>query len=194
MLQIVGSVKNPKDDSKPRLPRIGCKKSIGGCGTVRASAAGFESEVITRLLDRAVEVGSKREREAEELRNSPDSLGRLAERQDELARMLADLEHDFYSERMVSREGYLRSRSTLLTDTRDVAAAIESAQAEERRSAFLEKSGPDFSAGFDEMPIESRIKLTRYLCERIVLHPAKRRGGNVFQKDRVEIVWNESAR
>jgi len=51
----------------------------------------------------------------------------------------------------------------------------------------------DLDAWWEDRTIPEQRRILRQHIDRVVIHPAKRRGGNVFDPDRVEIIETTTA-
>jgi hypothetical protein len=59
--------------------------------------------------------------------------------------------------------------------------------------ALLAMTLGEIDQWWENEPMSAQRALLRSAIEKVVLHPAKQRGGNVFDPSRVEIVWKATA-
>ena len=65
---------------------------------------------------------------------------------------------------------------------------VKSAQSASIRPRFVGMKLGDVEHWWDTAPIEERRALARSVIDKVMIRPAVRRGGNVFDESRVQIV------
>jgi DNA invertase Pin-like site-specific DNA recombinase len=182
-------------NGKP-FPRYQCVKQPGmpNCGGVAITKTSVDAHVMKLALDRLCDYL---------LLPIDHDATRIEHLEVELAmekNSLNDLVQERFVRRAIDRDAYTRASDALNSR---IEAIEEEIVALTNRHAALVPFRPtrgnrdDLESWWDQSSIEERRSVLRETIYRIIIHPAKHRGGNRFDPDRVEIkfnTWTLSAR
>jgi site-specific DNA recombinase len=169
------------------FPRYQCVKTPGrtNCGKVAASLVAVEKVVRGEFLDflsRSELRPLPDERKVEELQTLVDA---------DLA-ALVDLTKARFVERSISPEEYDAAHSALQARVDANSKTLDAWTRDEtdRAGALRPGSREALEAWWDSASPDDRRVAIGFAVRSVVIHPAKRRGGNVFDTDRVKIGWS----
>ena len=190
----LGQVAHPNDPDKPKFVRYQCIRyeREGNCGSVSASEASVDKLVVARFLDRVrllllagvLDYTYDDEAEREVLDRE---IADASEAQSDLATAR-------FKERVVSAEDYQRLWLELDAQIEAAEARLNSLKvAHEQPARDFDWFGNDPERAWDAMPDLTKRDMLRSLIEKVEIAPAKRRGGNKFDAERVLIIWQPHA-
>lgn len=172
-----------------KMRRYHCLSARGGCGKVTIMAEPAEQEVANRWLkhmdsDAFRKFAAERRAEHEERMRHADSL------RDELAALLdrRNALIDLWAAGELSQDEWLRARAALDGRIHDVESALASARPEDL--SWWDSLGLGAIAWSLAPDVASRRVLLQSTIDRVIVHPAKRRG-RFFDPDRLEPVFRE---
>jgi DNA invertase Pin-like site-specific DNA recombinase len=169
--------------------RYQCVKHPGGinCGGIAVALNSIEAYVKDEFL---------RYLSLSELRPLPDEhrdaeLRRLVTEDSE---SLMELTRSRFLERKISGDEYEIVSKELRERIESHKATLQARerQARLRKRALRPGSREDLETWWEAASLEDRRIALRHAIHRVVVDPAKRRGGNVFDKERVRIEWSWS--
>lgn len=168
----------------------GAQSHYHGCGRVAAHAEKVEEVVVDRMLgffDRSPlqEVVAARAGSDETSRELLATLANLEDRLDKL-------EHEYFVEELLSKPRFLKLRSELKDRIAEVTSQLEST-GQVRAVGRMPVGLGDLRAWWLTASVEDRRKVLALVIDRIVVHPVSKRGGNVFDEERVEVMWKTPA-
>jgi hypothetical protein len=153
------------------------------CGGMKIDAFGLEAYVGGQILERLGPNTDILSALVDEALEATDRSVILAEIED-LKGRLAELEADYYQQRLVSRTVYLESRSVLDARLDDLRVQLAA------QPLILPIAVPDLDleAWWSEASIEERRGVVAILIDKVRVEPAVR-GRNFFDPGRVDIAW-----
>lgn len=157
-------------------------RNCGGLAIAKNSLDDYVVGEVLRFLERA----KLKPLEGED---GEEQLARLVA-EDEAA--LRELTRARFVERTLSDDAFQAARVELddrLVNGKQALAAVRRRK-EDRRSALDLNSIEDLRAWWDDVGIEERRELVHTALSEIVIRPAKHRGGNKLDLDRVQLRWN----
>jgi site-specific DNA recombinase len=182
-----GSVKHPTDPDGPRFFKYSCRPGDGAanCGKIGAGEKAVDRVVRDKVIE-CLTIWSLIEGEAVE-----DIEARRVELEQQVSedtQAISDLTTARYVERLVGDKEYRRARLALDQRISETQRQI--------KALLVPKEEPDFDwltddpeRTWDVMEPAERKRIVRSMVAKVVIHPAKRRGGNQFDPSRVEVVW-----
>lgn len=168
-----------------RFPRYQCVRAPGvvNCGRVAASMAALDKHVSARLLA-AIADGTQEEPQGPDDDTREHFAALLAADR----RAMEELTQARFFHRSIGDAEYAATRSAL-------AERISATEAELSRldgtpeAVDVPSTHEELSAWWRSAAVVDRRKVLAVNVERVVLNPARHRGGNRFDPNRVEIVW-----
>ena len=94
-----------------------------------------------------------------------------------------------YVERSIDEEDFKKAKEALDERIMNLRAAID--RVSSARTGVAAMHLRDIDRWWTEASLRDQRALVHWHIERIVIHPARHRGGNVFDPDRVEIIWKQ---
>ena len=170
------------------FPRYQCLRQPGfaNCGHVAVTKTSLDAYVVGQTLDLLAR----------------GFLAPLSEDEDHLARMKHELEtdqgnltqltQDRFVHRRIPHEAYISASERLNSR---IAALCQEIEAIERQREVLgplqleRGSRQDLQRWWDQAPIVDRRAALGQVILRVKVNPATRRGGNTFDRSRIEIEW-----
>jgi len=169
------------------FPRYQCLKSPGtkGCGRLACTKVGLESEVKNRLLEAL---------SSAQLRPLGDVESRLVEARrllDEEVRAIKDLTDARYVDRIFGDAEFRPALVKLQDRRRDLLEEIVALDAQVPPDGPTLKPGDidSLQAWWETASEGDRRQAVRDAVQAVVVSPARRRGGNVFDPSRVDVQW-----
>jgi DNA invertase Pin-like site-specific DNA recombinase len=195
----LGQVAHPNDPTKPTFVRYQCRRtdSEHNCGKVSASENSLDEVVRDRFFaqTRLLLLAGKLDPETDHADALAIDRQAALDRAQAAVQAQSDLADARFKERTVSAADYARLWLELQEQREaaeaDLARQDAAHQAPKRDLNLL--VGGDFERMWDEMSVLERRELLRGFINRVLVSPAKHRGGNRFDPGRVEIVWRPEA-
>ena len=172
------------DGSGKPFPRLSCTKNPGrvNCGRLAASEAAVDRVVTEKLLANM-----------ETTPTTNIDYEAIGTKMAEDKRALDDLQRERFINRKIDQATY----ETLSAELRQ---SIEQAERELERSLAhgvrmnvasltAHRTLLGAEAQWKAADLKEKRSIVAALIERVLVHPAARRGGNIFDESRVEIVW-----
>lgn len=169
------------------FPRLCCVREPGkdACGRLAVTEAGADRVVVAKLLAR-IDAAPQRPG------IDTEAIGRqLAEDR----QALDELVRERFVRRTISQEIFEATNAELTARIDEAQRDLDSSLAQGVRMSVgaLTKHATVLGAEaqWKVMDIAKKRSLLQAHIEAVVIHPAKHRGGNVFQDERVEVLWRE---
>ncbi len=195
----LGQVAHPNDPTKPTFVRYQCRKTDGetNCGGVSASENSLDEVVRDRFFAqvRLLMLAGTLDPETDHADALAIDRQAALDRAQAAVQAQSELADARFKERTVSAEDYARLWLELQEQRESAEADLarqEAAQHTPKRDVNWIVGG-DFERMWDEMSVLERRELLRCFIERVLVSPAKHRGGNRFDPGRVEIEWKPEA-
>jgi hypothetical protein len=190
----LGSVKHPKDPSKPRHTRYQCIRyeRPGNCGAVSASENSTDKVVTEQFFTRARELllAGLLDYTYDDEADQESAARQIAEN----AQAQSELAHARYVSRTISEADYTRLWLELQEAVDEAEAQLERLEkARSQPARDFDWFGTDPEAAWELMPVIDRRTTLRSLIEKVLILPTEQRGGNRFDPRRVQIVWHNHA-
>ena len=99
---------------------------------------------------------------------------------------LEDLVNERYVARTISEEHYAKARTALEARITDTQATIERLS---RPQPTIDLSPEHIARTWTEFTIDERRDLMKAEIDKVLVHPAARKGGNKFDANRVQVCW-----
>lgn len=164
------------------FPRLCCLKDVGkpNCGGLAVTEAGVNKVVRFDMIDHVFDLHRASNRQPD-----VDYAGQLdADRKalEELV-MARFVDRSIDQDTFVTAKAALEDRITMTEQAMSMAAV--------QRPQFVGMKVGEIDAWWEGSRLEEQRALIRSVAEKVIVHPAKHRGGNVFDRERIEIVWRE---
>ena len=165
------------------FPRLACVKEPGhkNCGGVTISEEALNRVVYFEMSGYVLHLHGKA--------NQPSNVDAVKRQLVADQRALDDLVHMMFVERSISKSAYAKTKTTL--DERIALATRTIEMAAIKRPRFYGMKMADLNKWWEESDIKEQRALIRSAVHRVVVNPAAQRGGNVFDRTRVEMDWKE---
>ena len=176
-------------NGKP-FERYQCVKQPGhdNCGRVAAAKNSLDAFVVNSLFDYMGRASMRSTTEAGVDEGEIEELERAIEADTE---RLADLAQRYYIEQTIDRPAFEQANRTLRERRTEAEARLTGLRRalDEAAGALRPGSRHDLQAWWDGATVEEQRAALRAALGRVIVHPARTRGGNRFDTSRVELVW-----
>ena len=182
-----GSVKHPKDPTGPRFTRYSCRPGDGEgrCGKIGAGEQATDTVVRDKIIE-CLTIWSMISDDATE--DIERQRIELEQRITEDTKAIEDLTQARYVERLLGDEEYRRARLALDQRINETQQQIKALTVPTQESDF-DWLTDDPERTWDVMEPAERKRIVRGMVAKVIVHPAKRRGGNQFDPSRVQVIW-----
>jgi site-specific DNA recombinase len=173
--------KMPHANNRP-FKRLACIKDVGraNCGKVSASEMRLDEIVKLECAEHVVALRHLDLVPASEIRKARRDL--VKDR-----KSLGELTKARFVDRRIGEADYEPARVALELAIEQKELVIGSSN--QAICGLAAMSLGDIEKWWETEPISAQRALARSVIEKVVLHPAKQRGGNVFDPSRIEIQW-----
>jgi DNA invertase Pin-like site-specific DNA recombinase len=182
-----GTVRHPRGPDGPRFPKYSCRPGDGpNCGKIQASERSVDLVVRDAIIENLTIWSIISD---EEITDIGDRRIELQQQITEDTQAIEDLTHARYVERFLGDQEYRSTRLVLderIAQTQNQLKTLMVPKEESRFDWFLGHGELTWDTLYE--PAE-RKRIVRSLVEKVIIHPVKRRGGNIFDPSRVEVIW-----
>lgn len=183
---LCGHGMSSKADSGAGRLRYVCRTGAGlpGCGRVTVDLEQTEAEVrdvVLASLDGGALAAATGSADVDADRQ------RVQEARDADTAALEELARDFYVSRLLSREEFLAARTALSDRLRELERDLHRLAA--TRTPHLPVDPQELAGWWQQAAVPDRRAVLDLLLDAVVVHPARVRGLNRFDPDRLEYRW-----